>query len=273
MKWHSFGILTALTLLCTLLFLPEKIEAGGCYRYSSYSYSPSYSSYSSSYVAPVAKSYVSYDYIQLVTPVLPVYTLPAAYGALYYPPVAGLAAAYGGGYAGAYNGAAGAYGAPATNGAVAYDSCAETKAELKVMKERMSWLERLAFGQLPGMQGANPQSSQPSPTQSQKQPDPVKQPDPMMKASNGSSSADFLNLATTYCASCHNTATVSKEKGGGFTLTDNNALAKLTPQQVGEVIRRVTLPDGDKDQMPKGKQMPSQARVEFVAKFIASLPQ
>lgn len=59
-----------------------------------------------------------------------------------------------------------------------------------------------------------------------------------------------LEVYRNRCSTCHDAST--KNKGGGLVLTIGNQLAALTAEQSLEVLRRVDLPKGDPERMPRG---------------------
>lgn len=59
-----------------------------------------------------------------------------------------------------------------------------------------------------------------------------------------------LQVYQAKCSTCHDAST--KNKGGGLVLTIGNQLAALTAEQSLEVLRRVDLPKGDPERMPRG---------------------
>lgn len=59
-----------------------------------------------------------------------------------------------------------------------------------------------------------------------------------------------LEVYRNRCSACHDAST--KNKGGGLVLTIGNQLAALTAEQSLEVLRRVDLPKGDPERMPRG---------------------
>lgn len=177
---------------------------------------------------PVIKAIAA---IEFVTPVLPVYTVPPAYGAQYYPPQA-----YGG--------------YPAGGGATAgIDPCAELKARYQLMEQRLQRLEG-------GGSGPPPLRTAPS---------------PMNKAGNGDEATaptgeGFLAFASQNCASCHDEA--SKGKGNGFVLLQGGRVANLTPEQSGEVMRRMLLPAGHPRAMPPKNALSVERRAAGALKFV-----
>ncbi len=229
--------------VCLMLLACAPLVRGGGCATTFRSYTPTVSTYASSaYVAP---SY-SYNAIQLVTPVLPVYTAPAAYGALYYPPALG----YGPGYGASYGGG---HGAAAATGS---DPCAETKKELGDLKARFARMEGFLEGKALGGGGSVA-------------PRPERAVDPMPKAAVPSAR---LELTVASCASCHGADTAAT-KGGKFALTSGDGLAKMAPQQIGEVMRRLALPDDDPASMPRGKKLSPAIKLAIINEFIAAQSQ
>lgn len=190
--------------------------------------------------------------IELVTPVLPIYTVPPSYGALYVPPATAQA--------------------PQQLGA---DPCADVRAELQTLKLRLLSLERgpttappLRTGpedelrrlQLRLEELKQKQQAQPMPKADDKQPEALKS-EPLRDG------AGFAAWAASRCASCHDAGT-AKLKGGGFTLLSGGKVAELKPEQAGETIRRLTLPDGHKDVMPPRDKLSAAERLEGVRLFV-----
>lgn len=79
----------------------------------------------------------------------------------------------------------------------------------------------------------------------------------------------FAAWAVPKCAQCHE-ANVAATKGGKFTLLQQGRLAELSPEKTGEVIRRLSLPDGHADQMPArgGPKVTAAERLDGVRLFV-----
>lgn len=143
----------------------------------------------------------------------------------------------------------------------AVDPCASLKAEFVQLQQRLLQLERglgqpLPPGRMPPAENGN---GGPGPAPPPQQPDPQRQP--------GNAAAGFIAWATPRCAACHEAQT-ARTKGGGFTLLQAGKVAELTPQQAGDVIRRLALPDDHKDAMPKNGKLPPAERMEGVRLFV-----
>lgn len=182
--------------------------------------------------------------IEFVTPVLPIYNVPPAYGALYYPPQA--------------FGAPGYRGQPQISGGgyqqQTADPCAELKARYGALEQRLLRLEGGGDEPLLKRRGAPP----PMPKAEADQPEQVEE----KLSGNG-----FVQFAVKNCASCHE-GTSAKLKGGSFVLFGSKGIADLTPEQSGEVIRRLTLPHGDPKAMPKGKRLSADDKLQGVRLFV-----
>lgn len=178
--------------------------------------------------------------VELVTPVLPIYTVPPAYGALYVPPVTPPVVAA-------------PAPAPVAAGVPAWAT--QLLGEVKQMR-----LEQAALGgRLDRLEG-QPGKAATSPAAPMAPAEGPPQP--------GVEGREFVALAGTHCASCHE-AGVAKRSGGGFTLLAEGKLAKLSAEQTGEIIRRVTLPEGDDRIMPPRAKLSAAERLKFVEVFIA----
>lgn len=174
--------------------------------------------------------------IEFVTPVLPIYNVPPAYGALYYPPQAFGAPAYGAGQA----------------PVAAADPCAELRLKYGTLEQRLRALEG----------GADV-----GPIRRGTTPNPMERADTDPPTKGEPSGSEFVVFAAKNCNSCHE-GTGAKTKGGGFVLSVGGKIAPLTPEQSGEVIRRLTLPHGDPKAMPKGKRLSADDKLQGVRLFV-----
>ena len=68
------------------------------------------------------------------------------------------------------------------------------------------------------------------------------------------------------CAACHDAGT--KTKGGGFVLVSKGALAPLSADQRLEVLRRVNLPAGEAEHMPRGGDLSDAEFAELMAVLV-----
>lgn len=87
---------------------------------------------------------------------------------------------------------------------------------------------------------------------------------PAPQAVPGTGGVGVLQLLLTKCASCHD-ATRSQSSGGSFTMFEGGKPRQLTAEQLGEVIRRVSLPSSDPQSMPRGGRMTDQERLLLIS--------
>ncbi len=150
---------------------------------------------------------------------------------------------------------------PGVAPAAPVDPCAELRQRYNLLEQR---LQRLEGGQVPTPGTLPPRTA----------------PAPMPPAENGHGEAprqgaapaaggSFIAWATPRCGACHD-ATNAAAKGGKFTLLAQGRLAELSPEKTGEVIRRLSLPDGHPESMPKGSRITPTERLEGVRLFVES---
>jgi mono/diheme cytochrome c family protein len=78
---------------------------------------------------------------------------------------------------------------------------------------------------------------------------PTPAPDPFAPQARAEQRLGAFPQTQAVCAKCHDAAVAAK-KGGGLTLTQGDKLAKLSPEQLGEVVRRLTTTDPAKVMPP-----------------------
>jgi hypothetical protein len=79
--------------------------------------------------------------------------------------------------------------------------------------------------------------------------DPMPGPDPFAPPGTAQERLGAFPQTQALCAKCHD-AGVAAKKGGGLTLTQGSRPAPLTPEQLGEVVRRLTTSDPAKVMPP-----------------------
>lgn len=129
---------------------------------------------------------------------------------------------------------------------------------LQHLVERMNQLER-------SLTYPRPPSSLP-PDYKKDFPQRMPPADPQYSNGGASNTLSFPNEVKNWCAGCHD-ASVSKNRGGDFTMIRGDTLVEFTPQQVGDIIDRVTTSDTSKA-MPKSGNMNSAQRLRFISSMV-----
>lgn len=132
------------------------------------------------------------------------------------------------------------------------------------LDRRLRVLEERLLGRQPSGEPRRPVEPMPG---ADRQPDPFRPPAKPEAQPQGLKQG---RLDAPRCASCHDSS-VSREEGGGFTLTERGSVARLAPEQIGEVMRRVLLPESHKQRMPKGKPFTAEEKVRFLEDFSRAL--
>lgn len=234
------------------------VEAGGYRYYSRSCYTPTYYS-SPTYCAP---TYIEPTYVNghAVTPYNPfyierIYGIPT-FSAVYRVNYSVDGTSYGGGGV-----ESNINRTPTKEEAPSWakdlvDSMKSIKDSQLGMDKRLRLLEDRVFeGKLPKA----------PPTTNEKDPGVFKPPPPTSQLIK-----PVAKLSAPECAKCHEAA-VAKTDGGSFTMFKGTDLVEFTEQQVGEIIRRVLLPNDHKHRMPKGRPFSPERKVKFLEDFSKAL--